>query len=73
MDEYKYHFCICNRYINDKELLNNTINKFDRVLAEDKSLFELSKGEMELIYSVLRNYHIDIFGSDFQIKEKAND
>ena len=62
----KYRFRCCNKYMQDKELINTLALKLQK-----QENFSLEYGEWAALACIVRNYLLDIFG--FDIKESTDE
>lgn len=64
MNKHNYSFNICNKTLTNIDLIRNTLKKLDKMILNNRHIVDLTSDEQTLIYSVLRNYKLDIFGTD---------
>lgn len=63
----KYNFIIKNPLLADEDLINSILRKFDNNLGDEGTGLILSHNEALVVYTILRNYKLDVFKNDIDL------
>lgn len=64
----KYNFKIKNSLLADEDLINSILRKFDNNLGDEGTRLILSHNEALVVYTILRNYKLDVFKNDIDLE-----